>query len=201
MGYDTDPLLRSKEVLMKIGELKNLNCSWTEISERMKKEHNVEVSPQVAQSLYKTYATRMAEVIAGDTKIKDELRGVVLDKAEQLKSVNEMVWSVIKDSKTTNKDKLLAAREVLAQLELHEKLFENLKKDFDFRQISRIEYTKVSVDNLDYLEKEGYIKILKKPGVSELVNVTPEAPDIGKEEEKGLDENEELEKEIQDEEV
>lgn len=91
----------------------------------------------------------------------------VLSLLKQLKSINKEMWTLYKDI-STDKDKLGYARanilnKILSQLEMQRKLLERITSSTVTQKISMIEFSVKVSKYLEQLEKEGYIKIVKKP--------------------------------------
>lgn len=156
--------LRSPETLKRIGELKSTDNSWLAIQRKLESELGIKAGVPAIKNAYNIYSARSSEIIAGDESIKGALKEAVLDTSEQLKEINEEMRNLVKKAKTGASDKISASKEILNQLYFQEKLLNRIQQGFDWGKINKIEYTKISANNLEELEKSGYIKILKKPG-------------------------------------
>jgi len=162
--------LRSPIALKKLGELRGTGMSWTAIQQTIERELEIKASLPTIQNAYKVYCARSSEIVAGDDELKNTLKEAVLNTADQLKEINNIMMGILKEARTASGDKIAASKEILNQLYFQEKLLNRISQGFDWGKISRVEYTKISINNLEELEKAGYIKILKKPG---MMNVTP----------------------------
>lgn len=153
--------------MKKLGEWKSSGLSWTGIQKKLQVDHNIQASNTAIQNAYSTYATRSAEIIAGDDSLKNNLKVTILNTTDQLQRINDLVWSMLQEEQKktiSNKDKLAAIREIREQLTFQESILNRLSNAINPQQINLIEYNKFSTNNLEELEKLGYIKILKRPG-------------------------------------
>ena len=158
--------IRKPEVLKEIGKLRSSGMSFQGIAKTLSGKYGLKKPNHASvQKAYEVYASRQGEVIAGDEELKQGIKEAVLDTKDQLVKLNEMVWDIIKDAETS-KDKLNAAREILNQLRFQEQLINKLTEGFDFNNLNKLEVTKIVVNNLEQLEKDGYIKILTNPGTN-----------------------------------
>ena len=156
--------LRNPKVLKKLGELKSAGMSWVAIKQTLERELGIKANISTIQGVYKIYASRSSEIIAGDDELKGALKQAVFDTAERLKKIGRIMDELLDQARTSAGDKISASKEILNQLYFQEKLLNNIQQGFDWGKINKIEYTKISVNNLEELEKAGYIKILKRPG-------------------------------------
>jgi len=156
--------LRNPEILRKLGEWKGAGQTWKTIKVTLERDCGIKASLPAIQNAYDVYSARSSEIIAGDENLKATLKEAVLDTANQLKEINNIMREIIADAKGKPESKIAAAREVLNQLYFQEKLLNRMMTGFNMQSISKIEYTKVSVNNLEELEKAGYIKVIKRPG-------------------------------------
>lgn len=157
-------ILTRPEVVKMICEMRNSEVAWTEIQRKLKEQYSVEATPKTLLKIYNMGVTRMAEIISGDDSLKTTLKSVVIDAAKNLQEINKCMMDILHEAKTRPEIKVSAANQVLQQLYYQEKALARIEKGFNLGNVSRIEYTKISVGNLDELEKSGYIKIIRKPG-------------------------------------
>ena len=156
--------LRSPEVLTEIGKLRSSGMSFNGIAKEISRTFNLKEPTVLAvQKAYNIYSSRSSEVIAGDDELKKGIKEAVLDTKDQLVKINSIVWEIIQSAETP-KDKLGAAKEILNHLRFQQQLITKITEGFDFKNMNRIEVTKIVVNNLEQLEKDGFIKILNKPG-------------------------------------
>lgn len=159
------------EMLKKLGKWRACERPWVAIQKDIEKQLKKKVSVPAIKKAYEVYSRRSAEIISGDENLKGMLRDTVIDQTEQLKEINDFVRQLMKDMmKESVRDTkagqimLNAAREIREQISLQAKLLNNMQEGFNFKQINQIEYTQIATNNLKELEKEGYIKILRRPG-------------------------------------
>ena len=161
--------LNSPEILTKLGKLQAQGLSWESIKNTLKRENNIDASIPTLRDRFKLYCTRSAEVVAGNDIVKQEFTNVILDSVAQLKRVNEFCNKIMDEPKSTNDDILGACREILNQLYFQYKILTPLQQNIDWSKVSRIEYSKISIENLDNLENSGYVILIKRPGVGDEV--------------------------------
>lgn len=171
--------IKTPEVLRNIAALRATDTSWIGIADKISKMVNREVSPANVRSAYEIFASRSADIIAGDEELKGLLKTTVIDQADQLKQINGYVMNLMKKlaNKTDVKEMqamINAAREIREQIQLQANLLNKMGEGWDTNRINRIEYTKISVNNLTELEKSGYIKILRRPGSKDKINFREE---------------------------
>lgn len=179
--------IRDPKILSKIADYRSLGSSWTFISKKIREEFNIEASDMALKRAYDSYISKATELVSQDDTLKYAIKGRILQVEDQLKKVNESMMSILSQRYVKDSDKVSAAREILRQLQFQEKLLERLKEGFDTKRISRIEYTKVSVNNLEELERLGYIKVLRKPETTEIKQVL-EIEEVDKKEDEEDDE-------------
>ena len=91
----------------------------------------------------------------------------VLGLLKQLKQINKKMWEIFEDIHV-DKDKLGYARanilnKLLQQLDFQKKLLERITSGTVTQKISYLEFSVKVSKYLEVLEKEGYIKIIKRP--------------------------------------
>lgn len=150
------------DVLKRIGELRATGTPFTVIALKLKEEKGIDVTPTTVSSAYDKFVGKTSEIIASDDNIKRELLKPILDTANQLKKINEFTWDIIDDFETENSDKLKAIKEIRGQLELQEKILNRMSESLNPTNISKLEYTKMSIKNLIELEKQGLITINRR---------------------------------------
>jgi hypothetical protein len=163
--------LRNPKALRKIGEMRGAEASWTHIQKTLEKDLGIKASLPTIQNAYNIYAARSSEIIAGDEQLKGALKQAVFDTAERLKKIGKIMDDILDAARTSPDTKISAAKEVLNQLYFQEKLLNRIEQGFDWGKISKIEYTKISINNLEELEKAGYIKILRRPGQGQVIDI------------------------------
>ena len=156
--------LRNPQALKRIGEMRGAGATWGMIAHTLEKEMDIKTTLPTIQNAYNIYSARAAEIIAGDDQLKGALKSAVFDTAERLRKVGKIMDEMLDQARISPGDKIAASKEILNQLYFQEKLLNRIQQGFDWGKISKIEYTKISINNLEELEKAGYIKILKKPG-------------------------------------
>ena len=156
--------LRKPEVLREIGKLRGSGMSFRGIAKSISGSYGVKLPTVLAvQKAYEVYTARQGDIIEGDKELQNEIKGALIDTKDQLIKLNELMWTVINDAETS-KDKISAAKEVLNQMRFQETLITKVTDGFDFKKMNKIEITKIIVNNLEQLEKDGFIKILTNPG-------------------------------------
>jgi len=155
--------LRNPQVMAKIGELRSAEMTWGGIKDAILAEFNIDVNTEALKGAYDIFAARTAEIIAGDEELKGVLKKSVVKASDTLGMIHNRVSDMLLRSEH-EENVLGAARELMRLIELQYKLLNNFKEGFSIDKINRIEYIKVSRDNLDELAKAGYIKILRRPG-------------------------------------
>ena len=160
--------LRVPKVIRKIGEYKSLGMGWTDMAEQLYKDYKIVTTHDRVRNVYLELINKNADIIVGDEKLKGLLKQTVIDQASQLSKINKITNRLLDDISEKDDpdvDSLVKiTKEIRHQIVLQAKLLGSLKDGIDSKQINKVEYTKISVNNLGDLEKEGYIKILRKPG-------------------------------------
>ncbi len=168
--------IRNPKVLRKINDLKSSGSSWSAIKEKLKSDMDIEASIPTIRKAYDTYSARSAETIANDGELQQSIREAVLNTSQQLQNINDFANKIIKyasnqmDNLQSDKDisnvmqaGTQAAKQILNQIQFQERLVRQLSEGFDSKEVSKIEYNKIFTNNLQELEKSGYIKILRNP--------------------------------------
>lgn len=160
--------IRSPEMLKEIGLMKGSGKSWSAITKVIGEKIGKKITIPSVMRAHEIYASRSAEIISGDDELKGMLKTAVINQTEQLEEINNTVRGLMKKLVENNYQEpqliINAAKEIREQIGCQVKLLNNLQDGFDMTKINRLEYTKISVNNLDELERAGYIKILQKPG-------------------------------------
>lgn len=166
-----DDELVHPEMLKKLGKWRSCERPWVAIQKDIENELKRKITIPSIQKAYEVYSRRSAEIISGDEDLKGMLRDTVIDQTEQLKEINDFVRQLMREmlaesSRDTKAGQVMlnAAREIREQISLQAKLLNNMQEGFNFKQINQVEYTQISTNNLKELEKEGYIRILRRPG-------------------------------------
>ena len=162
----TSETLKTSEGLKRIGYYKSMNLTWPEITRKVNKEFQTEVSIPTVKNIYQTFVVKRREIIEGDTQLKSELKQTVLDWKDQLKQANDIVWEVInslKVKKNKTQELLRAIDRLHNQLYLQNKILNEMNKHVSLTQFNTVEITQVLTKNLAELEKQGFIKILHLP--------------------------------------
>jgi len=157
--------LRKPEILKEIGKLRSAGMGFKGIAEHLATKFNLDPEPSktTVRSAYKVYSTRRTEIIAGDEELKGEIRESILNTKNQLTKLNDIVWDII-DTTEKSENKLAAAKEILNHLRFQEQILNKLTQSFDTQTLNKIEVTKIVVNNLEQLERDGFIKVLNRPG-------------------------------------
>lgn len=155
--------LRDPKTLAKIGKWRNKGKTWNTVEKKVKEDLGIDACLSTIKKVYDEYSARSAEVVAGDKELKNTLKQAVLDTANQLEEINNVMKEILAQNRNKPEQKIAAAKEILSQLRFQEKVLDRLTRGFDMDKINKIEYTKISVNNLKELEKAGYIKIIKDP--------------------------------------
>ena|GEM_PF-3828633 len=159
--------LRTPEMLQKLGEWRSSGWSWTKMASAASADTGKKIDVPTVKRAYDIAALRTTEIIAGDEELKGKLVSVVFDQAERLKKITKVCDDLLDELMESKKDPhaiLGAMREVRDQIRLQKELLDRMNEGFDVKHINRLEYTNISINNLNELEKSGYIKILRKPG-------------------------------------
>ena len=154
--------LREPDKLKKIAELVSAGMSWEGIRKKFITEYGIEANVITFKNAYSTYSARAAEIIAGDDELKGNLRSAVINTSDVLVEVNTRIMNILR--KNNDELAISAAREITRQLELQQKLLNHISEGFSIDKVNKIEYTKISINNLSELEKAGYIRVIRKPG-------------------------------------
>jgi len=99
----------------------------------------------------------------------EEMRKEILDTKEQLKKINTEMWELYKEIKEEGKDKFGISRanmldKILRQLEFNSRQLGRITSAaINITQINYVDFAVTISKYLDIWEKEGYIKILKRP--------------------------------------
>lgn len=155
--------LAEPKILQKIGKLRSSGMSISAIQKKLKEEDNINAGYLAVKSAYSVYSIRSREILEGDSQLKGEIKGAILDSKKQLKAINEIVWGVIADAQSSGELKVKAAREIIEHLKFQESLLQRMEEGLDFRKMNKVQMTQVIIENLTVLEKDGFIKILNKP--------------------------------------
>jgi len=154
--------LYEPEVLMRMGELKGLNMPNTMVAEKLNTEFEMNITANSVTTAYNKFVNKTSEIIAGDEKVKQQLIEPILNTADQLKKINDITWRMMDNIEIEDTIKLKAIKEIRGQLDLQEKILTRMTEALNPTKISKIEYIKVSVNNLKELEKQGLITINRK---------------------------------------
>lgn len=159
--------LREPEVLETLAKLKARGLSWKGITDKISDELGKEISVKAVRNAYDLVATKNAELMTEDEELKGKLTKIVFNQKDQIEKINKTCNSLLDELMESKEDPMAAIsamKEIREQIKLQKELLERLTDGFDPNKINRIEYTNISVNNLNELEKQGYIKILRKPG-------------------------------------
>jgi hypothetical protein len=164
--------LYEPEILKEIAANRATDIGWNIIQLKLKDKFKIDATTQAIKKAYDTYVSKTSEIIATDCEIKYALTKPILDTADQLKKINEITWHMLKNIDINDIVKLGALKEIRSQIELQEKLLQRINQSLDPTQISKIEYTKISVNNLAELEKQGIITINReRSGFRDIINI------------------------------
>jgi hypothetical protein len=160
--------LAEPEVLKKIGKLYSSGMSYAGIAQKLREEDGIDCLGSQVRKVHSIYQVRSQEIIAGDEELKNEIKETVLNTKKQLKEINKLVWELIEKARAEGKlnleNAIPAVREIRTQLELQEKLLSRMEEGVDFRNMNKIQMTQIIIENLQVLERDGYIRILNNPG-------------------------------------
>lgn len=165
---DTNPVamgdIRHPDILIDIGKKVSAGMTWAEIAESMEKQFAIKTSPSYVEKIYQRYAARRNEILSGDAALRDQVKQEILDWKGQLQKINTQTWQILEDVSMKPEQKLKAMGEVRAQLELQNKIMERMENTFASKAMNSIDITRLVFAQLQQLEKEGMIKILRLPG-------------------------------------
>lgn len=143
-----------------IKKMKEMGMGYRTIAVELETKHNYKVSHQTIKNFIDS---------GGLLEKGKEFDAVadVLNLLKQLKNINKEMWNIYKNL-VIEKDKLGYARanilnKILQQLELQRKMLEKVTSSTVVHKISYLEFSVKVTKYLETLEKEGYIKILRKP--------------------------------------
>jgi len=160
--------LRESNNLARLGELVYKNYSWKYIANKLSQELNIKVGEKAVKNIYDEYKAKRTEILTEDEELKQDVKNTIIDVDDQLKRINNITNNLLDnliDDGYEDKDMVLkVVREVRGQIDLQTSLVKKLTEGFDEHKISEQKYIKMSLDNLEQLEKNNYIKILRKPG-------------------------------------
>ena len=160
--------LAEPHILKKIGQLKSSGMSFTGIRNKLQEEDHLNVTIFSVKKAFELYSTRTKEIVEGDKSLKNELKEVVIDTKTQLKLVNDLMWELINKAREQGKlsvfNAVPALKEIREQIKLQNDLIKDIQGNFDYKQMNTIQLTQVIVNNLENLQKDGFIKVLNKPG-------------------------------------
>lgn len=160
--------LRDTKNLARLGELVYSNYSWKYIAKTLSDELKVRITDTVAKKIYEEYKAKRTEILTEDEELKNSVMNTIIDVDDQLKRINnitnEMLDRLIEEGYEDKDMVLKVIREVRGQIDLQTSLVKKLTEGFDEHKISEQKYIRMSLDNLEQLEKNNYIKILRRPG-------------------------------------
>lgn len=160
--------LRESNNLARLGELVYKNYSWKYIANKLSQELNIKVGEKTVKNIYDEYKAKRTEILTEDEELKQGVKNTIIDVDDQLKRINNITNNLLDnliDEGYEDKDMVLkVVREVRGQIDLQTSLVKKLTEGFDEHKISEQKYIKMSLENLEQLEKNNYIKILRKPG-------------------------------------
>ena len=154
--------IRQTDIKARIMELKRLGYSNKKIAEMLKEEFDVDVSYNTVRNIVNEAAILTKELIVEDQQFKSKIRGEILDTVEQMKKANEILWGLVEQSRQKGSLKIAAINTVLKQLELQARLLGAFTPTTVKKKVS-LTQTAVRLGSiLTKLEKDGYIKIIKR---------------------------------------
>jgi hypothetical protein len=151
--------LYEPEVLKEIGASRALGQGWNVIQLKLKEKFDIDTTIEPIKRAYNKFVSKTSEIIATDEEVKRALTKPILDTAEQLAKLNKITWDMINNDDIEDKIKVSVLKEIRSQLEMQERILSRINMSLDPSQISKIEYTKISIQNLSELEKQGKITI------------------------------------------
>lgn len=155
--------LASPDMQKKLGHMYSSGMNFADIHKQLVME-GLNVGFYEVKNAIKRNLARRSEIIQSNLDLKNEIKEIILSEVDQIKKLNEFTWEIINDAKTNKELKLQAANQVLKQLEFQAKKIDRLKQGVQTTKINKVEMTQIIVNSLDDLEKQGYIKIISKPG-------------------------------------
>lgn len=162
--YQKSSITQNPAIAEFIQQRHGWGCSLRQIEQDVEQQFGVHYAPNTIRAYILSLGSITKSVLDGDSQLKEQLKDRILDTIEQLRKINDQTNEILEKAKK-DETKLQAIKEIREQLFFQEKILNRFMSGFDVEHISRIEYTKIAVNNLDELERCGYIKILKKPGM------------------------------------
>lgn len=156
------PEVRQSNVKARIMELKRLGYSNKKIAEMLEEEFGVKMSYNTVRNIVNETAILTKELIVEDSELRNKMREEILNTVEQMKRANEVLWVLIEQSKQKGAIKISAINTVLKQLELQARLLGAFTPTTVKKKVSLTQTAVRMGSILNKLEKEKYIKILKR---------------------------------------
>jgi hypothetical protein len=158
--------LRNPEVLEEITKMRALGSSYKAISDYLSTEFNLDVHQNSIRKMYTQLGKTSTNMIKANDEVKAILQSEVLDTTTELKMLTTRLHNMLdelEDSKNKNKvpHMIMAMAEIRKILELQAKLMQKINDQPKAQHINYIDQSVKIIGQLEGLEKEGFIKVLK----------------------------------------
>jgi len=160
--------LRERENLIFLGELVYKSFSWPYITKKMCEKLELDITETQVKKIFEEYKAKRSELLTEDEELKQNIVNTIIDVDDQLTRINNVTNTLLDNliaEGYEDKDMVLKTiREIRGQIDLQTNLVKKLTDGFDEHKINEQKYIKMSLDNLQELEKNHFIRILRKPG-------------------------------------
>jgi len=153
---------RQADIRNKIIELKRLGYSHKRIAKMLKEEFDIDMSYNTVRNIANETTFLTKEMIIEDPQFRSKIRSEILNTVDQMKKANEILWEIVEQSKQKGAIKISAINTVLKQLELQARLLGAFTPTTVKKKISLTQTAVRMGKILERLEKDGYIKIIKR---------------------------------------
>ena len=158
--------LRKPEILEEITRMRALGESYRSIEDYLRDEYKIDVKHQAIRKMYIQMGKTSKNMIKANNEVKAILQSEVLDTTKQLRTMNERMnklYDELQDSNVKNRtsDMINISKEIRNQLEFQAKLLQQISDAPKSQHINFIDQSVKVIGQLESLEKDGFIKVLK----------------------------------------
>ena len=175
--------VRTPDVMKELGRMVYDSYSWSYISKKISDMTNTILGEKGAKNLWEEYKAKRTELLIGDKGLKADIVKTIIDTDDQLHRINticnKVLDDLIEDGYSDKTMVLKTLQEIRAQIKLQIDVVSKLTQGFDEHKLSKQKYIKESLSNLKDLDKNHFIKILRKPGevfdpnILEIIKLSP----------------------------
>jgi len=168
--------LKDPDVLIYAGKLYSSGMNYSDISRNIQEKFGIEANSTQVKKIIALFQNRKSDLIEGDNKLKQMVKGAILDTKKELERIHQECIDILDEAKRIKdfRSRISAIREIRGQLELQEKIIQRITSIGGGSKINKLELTQVIVNSLEDLEKQGVIKILKKPDHYKTIGIESE---------------------------